>query len=173
MKARFEQRAKGKRRFGVVIAALAIAILAACAPPTPPAPPASACSGPGAPPDAFSVTILNATNGSRAGSGLAPLSWNGQLWCLASEWSVHLVGVNALVHRDLGATIRQPDYGGYQTLGENLLRGPDGMGADAMHAAWMNSAGHRANLLNPAFSSMAIALAWGNGSVFATENFGG
>jgi uncharacterized protein YkwD len=161
-----------KRRIGVGIAVLAVAVLAACAPPPPPAA-APACAGPGGPPDAASVTILNATNGLRGSVGVGPLGWNGQLWCLASEWSNHLVGVNALVHRDLAATIRQPDFAGFRTLGENILRGPQSMTADAMHAAWVGSPGHYANLVNPAFSSMAFASALGNGQVFATENFGG
>jgi uncharacterized protein YkwD len=161
-----------KRRASIGVAACAVAIfLAACAPPAPPAP--SGCDGPPAPPDAAATTIINSTNGLRASVGVGGLSWNGQLWCLASAWSTHLVAVNGLVHRDLGATIRQSDYRGYNTLGENILRGPQGMSADSMHQAWVNSPGHYANLVNPAFTSMGFAVAYGNGQVFATENFGG
>ncbi|MCJ7438554.1 MAG: CAP domain-containing protein [Acidimicrobiia bacterium] len=166
-------RARGKKRATVAIAAIAVAlIVSACGSPAPPAA-APGCSGPGAPPDAASVAVLNATNVSRGGAGLGPLSWNGQLWCLASEWSNHLAAINSLVHRDLGATLRSAEYAGYRTLGENILRGAAGMSGDAMHAAWMGSPLHRANILSPAFSSIGFAFAFGNGQVFATENFGG
>ena len=172
MHANVSERAAHKRRFGVVVAALAVAILAsACVKPAPPA--ASGCSGPGAPPDAASVAVLNATNTSRAAVGVAPLVWNGQLWCLASAWSNNLAAVKGLVHRDLNATIRSSEYQGYQTLGENILKGSAGMSGDDMHAAWMASPLHQANILSPAFSSMGFAFTIANGQVFATENFGG
>ena len=165
-------RATGKRRAGIALAALAITILVtACAPPAPPPPPA--CSGPASPPDAASVAVLHATNVSRAGASLGPLAWNPQLWCLASEWSNHLVGINSLVHRDLNTTIRSIDYAGYQTLGENILRGPESMDGDSMHVAWINSPEHQANILSPTFKSIGFAFALGGGQVFATENFGG
>jgi uncharacterized protein YkwD len=45
-------------------------------------------------------------------------------------------------------------------------------GAD-MHNAWMNSPDHRANILSGAYSSVGIGLAYANGQVWATENFGG
>ena len=117
--------------------------------------------------------MLNATNTSRAAVGVAPLVWNGQLLCLASAWSNNLAAVKSLVHRDLNATIRSSEYQGYQTLGENILKGSAGMSGDEMHAAWMASPLHQANILSPAFSSMGFAFTIANGQVFATENFGG
>ena len=172
MRAKVSERGIHKKRFGVVVAALAVAILAsACVKPAPPA--ASGCSGPGAPPDAASAAVLNGTNASRAASGLAPLAWDGQLWCLASEWSNHLAAVNGLVHRDLGATIRSSGFEGYRTLGENILRGSAGMSGDAMHAAWMASPPHQANILSPSFSSIGFAYTISGGQIFTTENFGG
>jgi uncharacterized protein YkwD len=171
-------RATGKKRAIAAIGAMAVALIAsACAPPAAPPPPASpppsACGGPAAPPDATSVAVLNATNASRAGAGLGPLAWNPQLWCLASEWSNHLAAINGLTHRDLSATIGSPEYAGYRTLGENLLRGPATMTGGEMHASWMGSPLHQANILSPAFNSIGFAFAFGNGQVFATENFGG
>jgi len=178
MRAKISERATQKTRFsakkrvGVVIAALSVALLAsACVQPAPPG--ASGCSGPGAPPDAASVAVLNATNASRAAAGVAPLAWNGQLWCLASAWSNHLAAVNSLVHRDLSATLHSSEYQAYWTLGENILRGSAGMSGDAMHAAWMGSPLHQANILSPTFSSMGFAFTIADGRVFATENFGG
>lgn len=166
-------RGRRRRHRGALAGALvAIALLvAACGPPAPPPPPA--CVGPGAPPDAVTSAVFNATNVSRAGSGLGALAWNPQLWCLASDWSNQMAASASMRHRDLGSVIRSPEYRPYRTLGENILHGPDSMTGDAMHAAWMGSAPHAANILSAQFSSFAFAYTLANGQVWATENFGG
>lgn len=170
------KRAKRTKRLGIAAAALAIAGAgAACMPAPPPAPPAAAggCSGPAGPPDAVTSTIYNLTNSSRQQAGLHGLSWNRQLWCLASEWSHNMAAQGKMYHRDLNATIRSPGFSGYRTLGENVLYGPSSMSGADMHNAWMNSPGHRANILSGAFTSFAVATAYSGGKVWATENFGG
>ena len=167
------QRAPRRRRGRLIAAALAIAIIgAACGPSVAAGPPA--CVGPGAPPDAISSGVLAATNNDRAANGLAPLQWNAQLWCLASAWSTQIAGNGTLTHRDLNATIRSAEYASYRTLGENLLRGPAALAPESMEVAWMNSSGHRANVLSAQFTSAAVAYTMtGDGQVFVTVNFGG
>jgi uncharacterized protein YkwD len=172
------KRTKRTKRLGIAAAALAIAgIGAACAPSPPPAPPAAAgACGPAGPPDATTSTIYNLTNASRGSVGLGGLAWNRQLYCLASEWSANMGAQGRMYHRDLNSVIRSPEYAGYRTLGENVLYGPASMSGQEMHNAWMNSAGHRANILSGAFTSFAVALAYPQGpggTVWATENFGG
>jgi uncharacterized protein YkwD len=159
---------KARRWTGILVATGALALLgAACAPAAPPV--GSQSCGP----DATTNAIFADTNVSRAQNGLPPLAWNGQLGCLATSWSQYLAGTNAFFHRDLGSVIRSPGYGGYRTLGENILKGPASMSAWDMHVAWMNSPDHRANILSPAYSSVGIGLAYANGQVWATEDFGG
>jgi len=165
---------KRTRRAGALIAALTIAAFATACGPTPaPGPAASGCQGPGGPPDATTSAIFGLTNASRASAGLGPLSWDTQLWCLASGWSKAMGDSNNMHHRDLASVLATPGYGGYQTIGENVLVGPSNMGGGAMHSAWMNSPEHRANILSGAFSSFAVATYTVNGQVWATENFGG
>ncbi len=150
----------------VTVGALTL-VGAACAPAAPPA--GQSCAM-----DATSAAIFNLTNQSRAAAGLPGLAVNGQLTCLAQGWSQHMAATGSFAHRDLGAVINSPGYAGvYRTLGENILLGPASMSADAMHTAWMNSPGHRANILSGAYSSMGIGLAYTGGQVYATENFGG
>jgi uncharacterized protein YkwD len=159
---------KARRWVAVLVATGALALVgAACAPAAPPV--GSQSCGP----DATTNTIFAYTNNSRAANGLAPLVWNGQLGCLALSWSQYLASTNGFYHRDLNAVIRSPGYGGYHTLGENILQGPASLSAADMHNLWMNSPDHRANILSPAYTSMGIGLAYANGSVWATENFGG
>jgi uncharacterized protein YkwD len=162
---------KARRWMGTLVAVAALALVgAACAPSSGPAPPgrAQSCG-----PDATSNAIFADTNNSRARNGLPPLVWNGQLGCLATSWSQYLASTNNFFHRDLNAVINSPGYGGYHTIGENILRGPASMSGADMHTSWMNSPDHRANILSPAYSSVGIGLAYANGQVWATENFGG
>ncbi len=171
------QRTRGlrstRRRWRVAGIAIVIAVIgAACGPRVAAGPPA--CVGPAAPPDAISANLLTLTNSDRAANGLGPVSWNPQLWCLASEWSAQIAGAGRLTHRDLNAVIRTPSYSNYGALGENVLRGPQTMSAEAMEAAWMNSPGHRANIVGGQYTSLAVAYTIsGDGQIFATANFGG
>lgn len=123
--------------------------------------------------DLTSAQILTDLNASRAANGMGPLIPNTQLACLAQGWSAFLAANNAFFHRNLAAVLSSPGYGGYHTLGENILEGPSSMTAGDMNTAWMNSPDHRANILSPAFSSVGIGVAYANGRVWATEDFGG
>jgi len=156
----------GKLRWwaGILAATVSLGVVgAACAAPPPPQ-----CGM-----DPTSTAILNDVNVSRAQNGLPGLAANGQLTCLAQGWSAYMAATNTFAHRNLAAVLASPGYGGYHTLGENILEGPASMSADAMHTAWMNSPDHRANILSGAYSSLGIGLAYANGQVWATEDFGG
>jgi len=162
-----------RRRGRIVATALAIAIIgAACGPRVAAGPPS--CAGPAAPPDAISNGVVAATNNDRAANGLGALQWSAQLWCLASEWSGQIANTGTLSHRDLNSVIRSAAYSSYRSLGENLLRGPAAMTAESMETSWMNSPGHRANVLAGRFTSIAVAYTMtADGQVFVTVNFGG
>ena len=113
-------------------------------------------------------------NSDRAAAGVGTLVWNPQLYCLALEWSTVQGDADTLHHRDLNAVIHNGDFNRYRTLGENLLRGPADIDGDRMHDEWMDSAPHRANVLEPGYTSVAIAVYYASdGRVFVTENFGG
>jgi uncharacterized protein YkwD len=59
-------------------------------------------------------------------------------------------------------------------VGENILVGPGNMSAGAMEGAWMNSAGHRANILNGAFTVAGVGAAIGpDGRIWVAVDFGG
>jgi uncharacterized protein YkwD len=133
------------------------------------------CAAPAGPADAVSSAVFNQVNAERAMSGLAALSWNKQLYCLSTDWSGQMASRGSLTHRDLNAVIHSPGYGSYRTLGENILRGGASMTGLQMEAAWMASAPHRANILNPSFNSIGIGLTTtpDGATVYATQNFGG
>jgi uncharacterized protein YkwD len=160
--------ARPRRWVQVLVATGALAVVGAgCFPAGPPA--ATGSCGM----DATSSAVLTDLNITRADAGLPPLAANGQLTCLAQGWSGYLASVNGFFHRDLASVIRSPGYGGYHTLGENILEGPASMTANEMNTAWFNSPEHRANMLSGAFTSVGIGVGHANGSVWATEDFGG
>ena len=166
--------AVGSRRVWVLIGCVAVALLAsACGPDPAQGPPP--CAAFAAPADPISDAIFNRVNRDRAAVGLGPLAWNQQLACLAADWSTQMASTGDLHHRDLSATIRSSGFGGYRTIGENVLRGPVDLVGESMEDAWMASAAHQANVLSPSFTSIGIGLATSpdGALIYATQDFGG
>lgn len=112
-------------------------------------------------------------NQDRAANGLGPMSWHGSLRNLACDWSYYMSQTGSFSHRSLAPVFGWPGFGGFSTLGENLYLGGSGASAQQIHAAFMNSAGHRANILKPNFTYVGIALYIANGQLWLVENFGG
>jgi uncharacterized protein YkwD len=117
--------------------------------------------------------IFAELNQERAARGLAPLAWDGQLAGLASDWSSQMAASGNFAHRDLSTVIRQPGWAGaYTGLGENIITG-GGLTSASSHAAWMNSPGHRQNLLQQGYDSVGIGVYCdASGRLWATQNFG-
>jgi len=136
----------------------------------------SACLPAAVPPasDPVAGSVLAAMNRDRAANGLAALEWNNQLGDLGSAWAAHLAAAKGgLVHQDLTAVLYSAGYEGYNTLGENLLVGPTTISAGSMETAWMNSPGHRANILRASFTSAGVASRTSDGKVWVVVEFGG
>jgi len=89
-----------------------------------------------------------------------------------SEFLARFPPFEALPAGDLGTIASRVEVRRYG-LGENILVGPNTMSGGAMEDAWMNSPGHRANILSPNFDSIGIAVGWSpDGRIWATQNFG-
>jgi len=56
--------------------------------------------------------------------------------------------------------------------GENLALGTGGLSSATAVQLWLNSPGHRANLLSPSYHTVGVGLA-GSSTVIATTDFGG
>jgi uncharacterized protein YkwD len=112
-------------------------------------------------------------NADRNAQGLPGLWWNDKLGGLAASHSEWMAMTGSFQHRDLYATINDPNYGEFWGLGENILVGSCGISAAQMHQAWMNSPGHRANILSPSYNVVGIhVVCGGDGRLWATQNFG-
>jgi uncharacterized protein YkwD len=162
------ERDEGARRDGVAGGA-------ACPNPTP----APGTAG------AVAEATLCLLNGERADHGLAPLTPNARLAAAASAYAQDLVAGSYFSHtgRDGSGVRERIERTGYLPsdrawrIGENLAWGT---GVLAMPAsiveAWMNSPGHRDNILNPAYREIGIGVVAGNpaardgaGATYATE----
>ncbi|MDR2722149.1 MAG: CAP domain-containing protein [Cellulomonadaceae bacterium] len=110
--------------------------------------------------DAYASGLVAATNAVRDADGLPALTVND---CAAAQAlpRVHAIGPSGdLAHASLAAvfTACQPDGGiggAIGTGGENLSR--SAATPQAVVDAWMQSPSHRANLLDPAFTSVGVA----------------
>ena len=57
----------------------------------------------------------------------------------------------------------------YRTAGENIAKGYSS--AESVVRGWMNSQGHRDNILNPSFNTIGVGAYNGNGSTYWTQMF--
>jgi uncharacterized protein YkwD len=160
----------GSRRGIVAAAVLALGILGTACVPIDPVPNAPHC--PNEPPNALTSTVVNRANADRQANGLGTLWWTPRLGCLAQDWSAHMAATEQLTHRDLGSLIRSHEFQGYTGLAENIYVGPGFADGNGIHDAWMNSPGHRANILGN-FDTIGVGWAVSNdGRIWAAENFG-
>ncbi len=131
-----------------------------------------------------SVTLC-LLNGQRADHGLPPLTLNAKLSDASTRYAADLVAGSYFSHtgRD-GSTVtsRLTDVGyitpdGGWHIGENLAWGTGALGTPgSIMQAWMNSEGHRDNILNADYREIGIGVVVGNpmsangaGATYATD----
>lgn len=117
--------------------------------------------------------VLALTNSERARAGCGPLSLNGQLNSAALAHSEDMRANNYFDHTGLNGSkpwdrAAAAGYGS-STIGENIAAGY--RTADSVMNGWMNSPGHRANILNCSYNHLGVGLSsQGN---YWTQLFGG
>jgi len=150
----------------------------------------AACANPNLTPTAASLpAVVQATlcllNGERADHGLAPLVPNAKLAATAGAYAQDLVAGSYFSHtgRDGSGVLDRIERSGYipadagYILGENLAWGTGTLATPgAIMTAWMNSPGHRENILMPDYREIGIGVVVGNpaapdglGATYATE----
>lgn len=100
--------------------------------------------------------VLDIVNNERAAQGLSPLTMDKGLMDAAQVRAYEIVSQFSHTRPDGTScfTVLPADYK-YGSLGENIAAGQRSA-ADVMNS-WMNSEGHRANILNGGFQSIGIA----------------
>jgi uncharacterized protein YkwD len=103
-------------------------------------------------------------NGERAKAGLPALRVAGDLVAVARRHSVRMADQQHLHHNpNLGGEVS-----GWDKVGENVGRGPN---VDRIHAAFMASAGHRRNILDPEWTEVGVGVEVVDGGLWVTELF--
>ena len=102
--------------------------------------------------------VVELTNIERAKEGLKPLTLNSQLVDAAQDHSSDMAQDDFFSHTgadgsDVGSRVIDSGYQ-YSTAGENIAAGQTT--AAEVVEGWMNSPGHRANILNPDFTEIGI-----------------
>ncbi|WP_143635980.1 CAP domain-containing protein [Streptomyces sp. 1-11] len=122
---------------------------------------------------AVEAEVLKLVNEERAKVGCSALSANSSLTALAEAFSDDMAARGFFDHTDPdGATPwdRAAKAGITDLGGENIARGQ--ADAAAVMEAWMNSPGHRANILNCDFKTLGVGVHLGSGGPWWTQDFG-
>ncbi|MFJ9716231.1 CAP domain-containing protein [Streptomyces sp. NPDC101213] len=117
--------------------------------------------------------VLKLVNEERSKAGCSPVSANSSLAGLAQRFSEDMAARGYFDHTDPdGATPwdRAGKAGVSDLGGENIARGQ--ADAAAVMEAWMNSPGHRANILNCDFTTLGVGVHLGSGGPWWTQDFG-
>jgi uncharacterized protein YkwD len=143
--------------------------------PTPPPPPPAAAAAPApARPAPAPAIVIGSTqqaliNQDRAANGLGPLNWNGCLLNVARSNAARMAAQGAISHAN-GPQVDLTCGLGHQA-GENVGYWSAGVNDRQLNTMFMNSPGHRANILGP---YRYVATAWvvaANGAAYIAVEF--
>ncbi|MBN8548846.1 MAG: CAP domain-containing protein [Deltaproteobacteria bacterium] len=121
-------------------------------------------------PAEFKTEVLDLVNAARSANGLAPLSAHDQLDWSAEFHNDWMIRNNLFEHTGWYESILESGFNG-TSFGQNIARyipTPAGV-----VEGWMNSPGHRANILKSSFGHMGISCLRGpSGETWWTQDFG-
>ncbi|MEI6570111.1 MAG: CAP domain-containing protein [Actinomycetes bacterium] len=124
----------------------------------------SSISTAGAADSAAASQFISLTNSLRASRGLPALQSNGALTAKAEGWAQHMADTGVLAH----SVLADGAPGEWIHLGENVGRGGD---VNGIHNAFVASASHLKNLVDPGFQYVGIGVVSINGGIFVSEVF--
>ncbi len=116
--------------------------------------------------------LFELLNRERSSNNLPELRWDEALFKAARQHALLMLNLNILEHQlpgEPGLQERITAAGGRFTfIAENI-----GLGKNpaTIHFGWMNSTGHRKNILEPRASAVGIAVVHGTAGLFAVEDF--
>jgi hypothetical protein len=116
--------------------------------------------------------LFQALNRERTAQGLSTLQWDDALFKAARLHALRMADLNMLEHQlpsESNLEGRLAEAGArFSVIAENIAIGPN---PQIIHAGWMNSPGHRKNILDPRLTSVGIAAVHGPGGLFAVQDF--
>ena len=116
--------------------------------------------------------LFESLNHERTAQGLSALQWDSALFKAARHHALLMLNLNMLEHQlpnEPGLEARLAEAGArFSAIAENIAVGPN---PETIHKGWMNSPGHRKNILDPRLTSVGIAAVRGPGGLFAVQDF--
>ncbi len=114
----------------------------------------------------FEADFVARVNGARSSKGLGTLTTDSELTAIARRWSQRMAADNRLSHNpNLAKEVTQD----WEKLAENVGVGP---GVEEIHNAFMNSAPHRANILDGALTHIGVGVVVDpSGQIWVTQVF--
>ena len=116
--------------------------------------------------------LFQAANAERQQRGLPTLRWDAALYRAATSHALEMAARESISHQYPGEADlagRAGDAGArFSLVQENVAEAPS---AVVVHRAWMESEGHRENLLDPAVNRVGISVRSRNGELYAVEDF--
>jgi hypothetical protein len=121
-------------------------------------------------PEAWQIVLLG--NQARTDAGAGPLQWDPALASAARQHCLQMAAEGPIAHRYSG----EADVAGragqagarFSLIEENVAIGPS---PASIHAAWMHSPGHRANLLSPGVDRVGVAVVASRGVLYAVADY--
>ena len=115
----------------------------------------------------YADRVLALTNAERTGRGLRALAFSACADGYADSWARALSVAGSLSHQPLSPILTACAARG---VGENVAFG--NVTPEQLVAMWMNSTGHRANILNPAFTHLGVGdVTTSTGRVYGVQVF--
>ena len=118
-------------------------------------------------------------NAERAKEGKAPLTWSDELHKISYDWSVEQSAAGWISHDKFEENYQAAIAAGLKIgyFAENVAYNFAGSWSDAMRTVvnqWMNSPGHRGNIMGDHFKIMAVGTYYNEakGQYFFTQLFG-
>jgi hypothetical protein len=128
--------------------------------------------GPSAQPTVAEQYLFASANAERTQRGLRPLHWDDALYRAADGHAREMAERASISHQYPGeaelAARGQQAGAHFSLILENVAEAPS---APGIQTAWMNSPGHRANLLDPGVNSIGIRVIGRGGELYAVEDF--
>lgn len=116
--------------------------------------------------------LVQAANQARAQVGAGSLSWDAALAAAAREHCLRMAEEGPISHRyanEPDLTERAAGTGAHFSLIEENVAMADS--PQRVHELWMNSPGHRENLLNPRVNRVGIAVVYARGQIYAVADY--
>ena len=120
--------------------------------------------------------MLASINAQRAAGGAGPLQLCASLGRAASDHTADQAAHDLMTHTGSdGSTmvtrVGRAGYAGWSAVAENVAAGYQTVAA--VMNGWMNSTGHRTNLLNPAYTDVGVGqVPSAGGTIYWTQDFG-